>query len=165
MAETVGFEPTCPCGQLDFESSSLRPLRYISIKSNVPIGTYFKQTYVCFFVFLSKLFFAKQLLRITYISYRSSMTLSSILSVTSIKLNSYSAIDIKPRTYSARILTPELRETFKNKQSTPFLSAILHQKQLYRKLVHYFSRFDLLFQFCSIRYSRKQIFFRKLSTL
>jgi hypothetical protein len=25
--ESVGFEPTCPCGQLDFESSSLRPLR------------------------------------------------------------------------------------------------------------------------------------------
>ena len=30
-AETVGFEPTCPGGQLDFESSSLRPLRYVSI--------------------------------------------------------------------------------------------------------------------------------------
>ena len=23
ITETVGFEPTCPCGQLDFESSSL----------------------------------------------------------------------------------------------------------------------------------------------
>ena len=23
LAEKVGFEPTCPCGQLDFESSSL----------------------------------------------------------------------------------------------------------------------------------------------
>ena len=23
LAERVGFEPTCPCGQLDFESSSL----------------------------------------------------------------------------------------------------------------------------------------------
>ena len=33
MAETVGFEPTCPCGQLDFESSSLRPLRYVSVKA------------------------------------------------------------------------------------------------------------------------------------
>ena len=32
MAETVGFEPTCPCGQLDFESSSLRPLRYVSLR-------------------------------------------------------------------------------------------------------------------------------------
>ena len=31
MAERVGFEPTCPCGQLDFESSSLRPLRYRSM--------------------------------------------------------------------------------------------------------------------------------------
>ena len=31
VAEAVGFEPTCPCGQLDFESSSLRPLRYVSI--------------------------------------------------------------------------------------------------------------------------------------
>ena len=31
MAEAVGFEPTCPCGQLDFESSSLRPLRYASV--------------------------------------------------------------------------------------------------------------------------------------
>mgnify|MGYP007056508675 CR=1 FL=1 len=31
LAETVGFEPTCPCGQPDFESSSLRPLRYVSM--------------------------------------------------------------------------------------------------------------------------------------
>ena len=31
LAEAVGFEPTCPCGQLDFESSSLRPLRYASV--------------------------------------------------------------------------------------------------------------------------------------
>ena len=31
VAEAVGFEPTCPCGQLDFESSSLRPLRYASV--------------------------------------------------------------------------------------------------------------------------------------
>gem|GEM_PF-4999857 len=30
LAEEVGFEPTCPCGQLDFESSSLQPLRYSS---------------------------------------------------------------------------------------------------------------------------------------
>ena len=30
VAETVGFEPTCPCGQIDFESISLRPLRYVS---------------------------------------------------------------------------------------------------------------------------------------
>ena len=30
VAERVGFEPTCPCGQLDFESSSLQPLRYRS---------------------------------------------------------------------------------------------------------------------------------------
>ena len=29
LAQMVGFEPTCPCGQLDFESSSLWPLRYI----------------------------------------------------------------------------------------------------------------------------------------
>lgn len=36
MAEAVGFEPTCPCGQLDFESSSLRPLRYRS-GSDIPI--------------------------------------------------------------------------------------------------------------------------------
>ena len=27
----MGFEPTCPGGQLDFESSSLRPLRYVSM--------------------------------------------------------------------------------------------------------------------------------------
>ena len=31
LAETVGVEPTCPFGQLDFESSSLRPLRYVSV--------------------------------------------------------------------------------------------------------------------------------------
>ena len=36
LAEWVGFEPTCPCGQLDFESSSLRPLRYRS-GSDIPI--------------------------------------------------------------------------------------------------------------------------------
>ena len=36
MAERVGFEPTCPCGQLDFESSSLRPLRYRS-GSDIPM--------------------------------------------------------------------------------------------------------------------------------
>ena len=33
LAEKVGFEPTCPCGQLDFGSSSLRPLRYFSVFS------------------------------------------------------------------------------------------------------------------------------------
>ena len=31
MAEAVGFEPTCPCGQLLFECSSLQPLRYVSV--------------------------------------------------------------------------------------------------------------------------------------
>ena len=31
MAEAVGFEPTCPCGQLHFECSSLQPLRYASM--------------------------------------------------------------------------------------------------------------------------------------
>ena len=31
MAEAVGFEPTCPCGQLHFECSSLQPLRYASV--------------------------------------------------------------------------------------------------------------------------------------
>ena len=32
MAEEVGFEPTCPvlAGQVDFESTPLRPLRYSS---------------------------------------------------------------------------------------------------------------------------------------
>ena len=30
LAEAVGFEPTCPLGQLHFECSSLRPLRYAS---------------------------------------------------------------------------------------------------------------------------------------
>ena len=34
----MGFEPTCPCGQLDFESSSLRPLRYRS-GSDIPMFT------------------------------------------------------------------------------------------------------------------------------
>ena len=27
----MGFEPTCPCGQLHFECSSLQPLRYASV--------------------------------------------------------------------------------------------------------------------------------------
>ena len=31
MAERVGFEPTCPCGQDAFEAPPLRPLRYLSI--------------------------------------------------------------------------------------------------------------------------------------
>ena len=35
MAEAVGFEPTCPCGQLHFECSSLQPLRYASISDYV----------------------------------------------------------------------------------------------------------------------------------
>ncbi len=30
MAERVGFEPTCPCGQHAFEARPLRPLRYLS---------------------------------------------------------------------------------------------------------------------------------------
>ena len=30
MTEWAGFEPACPGGQLDFESSALRPLRYHS---------------------------------------------------------------------------------------------------------------------------------------
>ncbi len=35
----MGFEPTCPCGQPDFESGSLWPLRYISIYSHGGIAT------------------------------------------------------------------------------------------------------------------------------
>ena len=31
LAEEEGFEPSCPCGQLHFECSSLQPLRYSSI--------------------------------------------------------------------------------------------------------------------------------------
>lgn len=31
LADRVGFEPTCPCGQPHFECGSLRPLRYLSI--------------------------------------------------------------------------------------------------------------------------------------
>src|SRR5262245_9570679 len=31
MAERVGFEPTCPCGQDAFEAPPLRPLRYLSV--------------------------------------------------------------------------------------------------------------------------------------
>lgn len=30
VAEAVGFEPTCPCGQPHFECGSLQPLRYVS---------------------------------------------------------------------------------------------------------------------------------------
>ena len=31
LAERVGFEPTCPCGQDAFEAPPLRPLRYLSV--------------------------------------------------------------------------------------------------------------------------------------
>ncbi len=31
LAEEVGFEPTCPCGQPHFECGSLQPLRYSSV--------------------------------------------------------------------------------------------------------------------------------------
>jgi hypothetical protein len=31
VAERVGFEPTCPCGQDAFEAPPLRPLRYLSV--------------------------------------------------------------------------------------------------------------------------------------
>src|SRR6188508_2013361 len=33
LAERVGFEPTCPCGQDAFEAPPLRPLRYLSVFS------------------------------------------------------------------------------------------------------------------------------------
>ena len=33
LAERVGFEPTCPCGQDAFEAPPLRPLRYLSALS------------------------------------------------------------------------------------------------------------------------------------
>ena len=33
LAQRVGFEPTCDCSQTDFESSSLRPLRYVSMSN------------------------------------------------------------------------------------------------------------------------------------
>ena len=39
MAEAVGFEPTCPCGQLHFECSSLQPLRYASMYKYSLLGT------------------------------------------------------------------------------------------------------------------------------
>ena len=39
MAEAVGFEPTCPCGQLHFECSSLQPLRYASVYKYSLFGT------------------------------------------------------------------------------------------------------------------------------
>ena len=39
MAEKVGFEPTCPCGQLHFECSSLQPLRYASMYKYSLLGT------------------------------------------------------------------------------------------------------------------------------
>ena len=39
MAEAVGFEPTCPCGQLHFECSSLQPLRYASVYKYLLLGT------------------------------------------------------------------------------------------------------------------------------
>lgn len=39
MAESVGFEPTCPFGQLHFECSSLQPLRYASVYKYSLLGT------------------------------------------------------------------------------------------------------------------------------
>ena len=33
LAEKVGFEPTCPCGQPHFECGALRPLRYFSVNN------------------------------------------------------------------------------------------------------------------------------------
>ena len=39
MSEAVGFEPTCPCGQLHFECSSLQPLRYASVYKYSLLGT------------------------------------------------------------------------------------------------------------------------------
>ena len=35
----MGFEPTCPCGQLHFECSSLQPLRYASVYKYSLFGT------------------------------------------------------------------------------------------------------------------------------
>ena len=35
----MGFEPTCPCGQLHFECSSLQPLRYASMYKYSLLGT------------------------------------------------------------------------------------------------------------------------------
>ena len=35
----MGFEPTCPCGQLHFECSSLQPLRYASMYKYSLFGT------------------------------------------------------------------------------------------------------------------------------
>ena len=35
----MGFEPTCPCGQLHFECSSLQPLRYASVYKYSLLGT------------------------------------------------------------------------------------------------------------------------------
>jgi hypothetical protein len=42
MAERVGFEPTCPCGQDAFEAPPLRPLRYLSVswRARVAFGDF-----------------------------------------------------------------------------------------------------------------------------
>ena len=38
LAERVGFEPTCPCGQDAFEAPPLRPLRYLSVLTTLAVG-------------------------------------------------------------------------------------------------------------------------------
>ena len=38
MAERVGFEPTCPCGQDAFEAPPLRPLRYLSVFTTLAVS-------------------------------------------------------------------------------------------------------------------------------
>ena len=43
VTETVGFEPTCPCGQPHFECGSLRPLRYISKTSTISLYLIFHE--------------------------------------------------------------------------------------------------------------------------
>jgi hypothetical protein len=43
LAERVGFEPTCPCGQDAFEAPPLRPLRYLSVIAAVAILDYTTQ--------------------------------------------------------------------------------------------------------------------------
>jgi hypothetical protein len=40
LAERVGFEPTCPCGQDAFEAPPLRPLRYLSVITSLGGGPF-----------------------------------------------------------------------------------------------------------------------------
>ena len=59
LAEKVGFEPTCPCGQPHFECGSLWPLRYFSM--TIIIYHRIRRFARCVFAFQIKIKMLRQL--------------------------------------------------------------------------------------------------------